>query len=63
MTIKISEFKRREDLETYIVNELGDDIGANRMAGHTIEGTEEELADFSLSTSNRVYGVKVVIKN
>lgn len=54
-------FANRIELDEYVRNEIGEDIPANRTAGHTIEGTEEELKKLGLSKSSRVYGVKVII--
>lgn len=57
----IKDFASRQDLDDYVKNELGDDIQANREAGHTISGMVDELKSFGLSTSSRIYGVKIVL--
>ena len=61
--IKASDYTSRSDLEDFIRNEIGDDINENRKAGHTIEGTEEELKNLSLSSTTRIFGIKCVITN
>jgi len=61
MTIKASNYTSRSDLEDYIRNEIGDNIDENRKAGHTIEGTEEELKNLGLSGTTRIFGIKCVI--
>lgn len=63
MVIKASDYGSRQDLEAYIRNELGDDIGANRLAGHSIQGDAETLRSLGLSESTRIYGVKVAVNN
>lgn len=59
--IQAEDYLNRIDLDNYVRNELGDNIDANRQAGHTIEGNAETLKRLNLSTSNRIYGVKVVL--
>lgn len=63
MIIKISDYKSRSDLEAYIVNEFGDNIDVNRASGNTIQGTQEELTNFGLSTLTRIYGMKVTLSS
>lgn len=60
MKILAKDYPQRVDLEDFVKNELGDNINDNRIAGHTIEGTEDELKALNLSVTSRVYGVKVV---
>lgn len=60
VTISAADFTQRVDLDNYVRNELGENIDTNREARHTIEGTAEQLILLGLSTSTRVYGVKVV---
>lgn len=60
MKILAKDYTSRVNLDTYVKNQIGDDIGANRIAGHTIEGTEDELKKLSLSTANVVYGIKII---
>lgn len=59
--ILAKNFSSRQDLDDHVKNELGDDINANRQAGHTITGTGDELKALSLSTTTRVFGVRVVL--
>lgn len=61
MTIQAKDFSQRVDLDIYVRNEIGSDIQANRIAGHTIEGLEDDLKKLSLGINSRIYGVKVVI--
>ncbi len=63
ITINASEYSSRVELEDYIKNEIGDDINANRLAGHTIQGTEEQLKSLGLSGTVRVFGIKCIIIN
>ena len=63
ITILAKDYTQRVDLDDYVRNEIGEDINANRIAGHTIEGTADELKQLSLSEKTRVYGCKVVLLN
>jgi len=63
ITIKASNYTSRSDLEDYIRNEIGDNIDENRKAGHTIEGTEDELRALGLSGTTRIFGIKCIINN
>lgn len=56
-----SDYANRQLLDDYVRNELGDDIQANRAAGHTVSGTADELKALNLSATSRVFGVKVVL--
>ena len=60
MIIKASGFIHRQDLEKFIVSELGNDEERNRLDNHVIQGKEEELKRLGLDDSCRVYGVKVI---
>lgn len=63
MIIQAINFDSRADLEAYVRNEIGTDISANRLAGHQIQGTAENLREFGLGASSGVYGVKVAVIN
>jgi len=61
MIFKAKDFKTRSELEKKIQAEVGTNIVANREAGHTIEGTKEELKKLHLSETTTVFGVKCKI--
>lgn len=61
--IQASNYTSRSDLEDFIRNEIGDNMDENRKAGHTIQGTEEELKFLGLSGTTRIFGIKCVITN
>lgn len=60
-TMYARNFSNRAELEAHVRSTLGDDITANREAGHQIEGAADELKALNLSESTSVYGVKCVI--
>ena len=62
-TIKILavDFASRQNLESYISAEYGQDIDANRLKDVIIEGKREELKKLQLDDQNIIYGIKVRI--
>lgn len=63
LKIQARDFKTRAALESYIIDQFGDDIRVNRSAGYTIEGSAEELKALGLDTASRVFGVRCVLIN
>ena len=62
-TIKILavDFASRQNLESYISAEYGQDIDANRLKDFIIEGKREEFKKLQLDDQNIIYGIKVRI--
>ena len=63
VTFLAKNYSSRSELDTDVRNLVGDDISANRLAGHFISGTSDELKALYLSISSSVFGVKVVLLN
>ena len=64
MTILLArDFETRENLESVIRSEMGDDTARNREAGHSIAGTREELKVLRLDDRTHIFGVKCVISD
>lgn len=61
LNLLAKNFTNRQALDDYIKNEIGENIDANRIAGHTISGTVDELKVLSLSVNSRIYGVKIIL--
>lgn len=61
ITILAEDFLTRQDLETYIQAEFGQDIQANKKDGIIIKGTRKELKELNLSDTSNVWGVKCKI--
>ena len=59
-TFHAKNYLTRVDLDRAILAELGQDIKANKDAGHIISGTKDELKKLNLSDNCFVYGCKVV---
>lgn len=57
------DFQIREDLESYIRAEYGDDIEKNKALKIQIRGTREELRRLKLSDLTTVWGIKCVIND
>jgi hypothetical protein len=55
------EYLSRDDLESAIKIKVGNSIYLNQDAGHSIEGTREELKKFNLSDETNIFGVKCII--
>ena len=58
---KASNYLVRSDCEAHIMSSVGSDIDKNKIAGHQITGTKEELGKLQLSDETSVWGVKCVI--
>ncbi len=56
-----SDFRNRQDLESYIKATIGTSIGDNKEAGHTIQGTRQKLKELQLDDRKNVFGCRVVI--
>ena len=56
-----SDFKSRQDLESYIKAEISTDIPVNKEIGHTIKGTRKQLKKLLLDDRKTVFGIKCVI--
>ena len=63
MIFLANEYSTRDNLEAVIRAEVGDDIAANRVAGHSVTGTREELKTLQLDDRTTIYGVKCVISD
>ena len=61
MKFLAKEYQNRNYLELHISSTIGRDIGANKEAGHLIEGTREELRKLFLDDTKNIWGVKCVI--
>jgi len=61
MKFLAKNYKNRKQLEEAIQFEVGGNITKNEDAGHTIEGTKEELKELRLSETTKVFGVKCVV--
>lgn len=62
MKIQISKtFKEREDLDSFVRNNFGEDSNKNKEI--VLELSEKELTDLSLSEETSVYGVKIRKEN
>ena len=61
MIFLAKDFKNREGLEQYIIAEVGQDSIQNKISGHTLTGTKEELKKLNLDDLASVFGIKVII--
>jgi len=59
--ILAKNFNSRQDLESYLRAEIGDNIEKNKDEGNIIKGTRQELKKLFLSDVSTVFGCKVVI--
>lgn len=59
-TFNASNYLTRADLEKHIIASVGQDIKANKEAGHEIKGKQKELKALNLSDTTTIWGVKVV---
>lgn len=60
MIFLASNYSSRVQLEKAITASVGNDIQLNRLSGHTIQGTDEELSLLQLRYSTSVFGVQCV---
>lgn len=59
--IPVKRFKTRQALERHILSNFGLDTKDNRAAA-TIQGSADELKNFSLGENTLVYGVPCVVE-
>ncbi len=55
------DFANRDQLDAYVRKVSGGNIDANQEAGHTIEGTADELKALGLSEETTIYGIAVAV--
>lgn len=61
MQFQSADYNTRADLLAAVQAECGLDMKANRIVGHLIAGTREDLARLQLSDTTNVYGVRCII--
>lgn len=60
-TFLAKDFNNRNDLNAYIIAEVGNDIQANRVAGHIVQGTFNQLKRLHLMDTSTIFGCKIKI--
>ena len=63
MEINAKDYISRQDLESFISAEIGQDITKNRESDNVIIGTRDELKQLGLSDQCRVFGIRVKISD
>jgi len=61
MEFLAKNYLNRNDLESVIRAEVGDNIEKNRQEKNTIKGTRQELKKLFLSDTSMVFGCKIII--
>lgn len=61
MLFQATDYLNRNDLESAIRAEVGDDMQANRTSGHAVQGTRKDLEKLRLDDTKVIFGVRVTI--
>ena len=61
MIFQAKNYATRADLENAVLKDVGPNMEENRLGGHVIHGSKEELRRLHLSDFNIVYGVRCII--